>query len=75
MAPYESLHQPSQHLSLPVLLQSALHGLLPLNPSGPGPIWPIHISLLLLRDSMLAQEQFSSPALPEILNFLEDLTD
>lgn len=38
-------------------------------------LWPCHISLLLLRDSMLAQEQFSSPALPEILNFLEDLTD
>lgn len=62
MAPYDSWDQPSQHLPyhLPVLLQSALHGLLPLNPSA----WPRPCdqvaSLLLLRDSVLGQNNLAA---------------
>lgn len=77
MASYDSLDHQSQHLSyhLPALLQS-LPSMICYHQTkvpDPDPV-AICISLLLLRDSRLGQEQFGSPALPAILNFLEHLS-
>lgn len=77
MASYDSLDQQSQHLSyhLPALLQSPPTLICYHQNKVPDPdSVAIHISLLLLRDSRLGQEQFGSPALPAILSFLEHLS-